>query len=80
VFVAAGDQLEEEVRGVLFKRDVADFVDHDEPDAAQLDQFSGQPAGGVGCFEAGDPVDGGGERDAVPGVGGFDGQACPFRS
>jgi hypothetical protein len=28
----------------------------------------------VGGFEAGDPVHGGGERDAVPGLGGFDGQ------
>ena len=27
VFVAAGDQLEEQVRGVLLEGDVADFVD-----------------------------------------------------
>lgn len=27
-FIAAGDQLKEQVRGVLVKRDVADFIDH----------------------------------------------------
>ena len=39
VFVAAGDQLEEQVRGVLLERDVADFVDDEQSDAAQLGQF-----------------------------------------
>ncbi len=29
----------------------------------------------VGGFESGHPVHGGGERDAVAGLGGFDGQA-----
>ena len=34
VFVPAGDELEEEVRGVLFEGDVADLVDDDQPVAA----------------------------------------------
>jgi len=36
VFVSAGDDLEEQVRGVLFEGQVADFVDDDEAVAAQL--------------------------------------------
>ena len=39
-----------------------------------LASSAGKPAGVVGGFEAGDPVHGGGERDAVPGLGGFDRQ------
>ena len=34
VFVAAGDELEEQVRGVLLERDVADLVDDQEAVAA----------------------------------------------
>jgi hypothetical protein len=34
VFVAGADELEEQVRGVLFEGDVADFVDDDEAVAA----------------------------------------------
>jgi hypothetical protein len=41
VFVAGRDQLEEQVRGVLLERDVADFVHDDQPVAAQPDQFLG---------------------------------------
>lgn len=37
VFVAAGDELEEKVRGVLIERDVAYFVDHQEAVAAEFD-------------------------------------------
>ena len=36
MFVAGGDELEEQVRGVLLERYVADFVDDDQPVAAQL--------------------------------------------
>lgn len=35
VFVAAGYQLEEQVRGVSFERDVSGLVDDDEPDAVE---------------------------------------------
>jgi hypothetical protein len=35
VFVAGRHELEEQVRGVLFEREVADFVDDDQPVAAQ---------------------------------------------
>ena len=75
VFVAAGDQLKEQVGGVLLERDVADFVDDEQSDAPQLGQLGWESARVVGGLESGDPVHGGGERDAVPGLGGFDGQA-----
>ena len=39
VFVAGGDELEEQVRGVLFEGQVADLVDDDQPVAAQPGQF-----------------------------------------
>jgi hypothetical protein len=48
---------------------------NEQPDAAQLGQLSGQTPGVVGGFEAGDPVHGGGERDAVAGLSGFDRQS-----
>ena len=35
VFVAGGDELEEQVRGVLLEGQVADLVDDDQPVAAQ---------------------------------------------
>jgi hypothetical protein len=34
VFVAAGDELEEQVRGVLIERDIADFIDYEQSIAA----------------------------------------------
>jgi hypothetical protein len=40
VFVAAGDELEEQVRGVLLERQVADLVDDDQSVAAQLSWVS----------------------------------------
>jgi hypothetical protein len=75
VFVAAGDQLEEQVRGVLFERDISDLVDDEQTDAPQFGQFSRKPASIVGGFESGHPVHGGGESDAMPGLGGFDRQS-----
>ena len=67
--------MEEQVRGVLFERDVADFIDDDQAVAAQPDQFLGQPAVLVGGLEPGDPVDGGGEQDPVTELGGPQAQA-----
>jgi hypothetical protein len=55
VFVAAGDQLEEQVRGVLIERDIAHFVNYEEPVAAQLGQFLGEFPAGVGFLEPGGP-------------------------
>ena len=65
VFVAGADELEEQVRSVLFEGQVADLVDDDESVAAQLGQFGGEPSGAVGVGQAGDPVGGGGEQDPV---------------
>ena len=48
---------------------------NEQPDAAQLGELGGQTSGVVGGFEAGDPVHGGGERDAVAGLSGFDRQS-----
>ena len=39
VFVAAGNQLDEQVGGVLFEGDVSDFVGDEQSDAAQLGQL-----------------------------------------
>ena len=39
VLVAGGDELEEQVRGVLFEGEVADLVDDDQPVAAQPGQL-----------------------------------------
>ncbi|ORV98945.1 hypothetical protein AWC13_12135 [Mycobacterium kubicae] len=36
LLVAAGDQLEKQIRGVLSEGDVADLVDDEQSDAAQL--------------------------------------------
>ena len=44
VFVTAGDELEEQIRGVLLERDVTDFVDDDQAVTAELHEFLGQPA------------------------------------
>lgn len=35
--------MKEHLRGVLFELDVADFIDDDQPVAAQPDQFLAQP-------------------------------------
>jgi hypothetical protein len=52
VFVAGGDELEEQIRGVLLEREVADLVDDDQPVAAQLDELLWEPACAVGVGEA----------------------------
>jgi hypothetical protein len=72
LLVARGDELEEQVRGVLVERDVADLVDDDQFVAADLLQFGLETSGLVGVREAGDPVVRGVEEDRVAGVGGFD--------
>ena len=53
VLVAGADELEEQVRGVLFEGQVADLVDHDQPVAAQLGQLGCQASGAVGLAVAG---------------------------
>jgi hypothetical protein len=44
VLVSAGDELEEQVRGVLLERQVADLVDDDQPVAAQPGELFGEQA------------------------------------
>ena len=73
-FVAGGDELEEQVRGFGFERDVADLVDDEQRVAAEPDELGLQPAGVVGVGEPGDPLGGGGEQDPVPGLAGPDRQ------
>ena len=65
VLVAAGHELEEQVRGVLLEGQVADLVDDDQPVAPQPRQFLGQPTGAVGFGEPGDPFGRGREQDAL---------------
>jgi hypothetical protein len=50
VFIAGRDELEEQVRGVLFERQVADLVDDDQPVAAQPDQLGVEAAALVGVL------------------------------
>ncbi len=47
LFVAAGDELEEQVGGIGVERQVADLVDDDQPVAAEPFEFGDQAAGGV---------------------------------
>lgn len=72
VFVAAGNELEEQVRGVLLEREVADFVHDDQPVAAQPGELVGQPTLSVRVGESGDPVGCGREQHPVPVPGGDD--------
>ena len=72
VFVAAGDELKEQVRGVLFEWNVADLVDDDEAVTAELDQFQGESALLVGRLQPGHPIDGSSEQHPVAGMGGLD--------
>ena len=73
-FVAGGDELEEQVGGLGFEGDVADLVDDQQRDAAEAGELVLEAAGVVGVGEAGDPLGGGGERDAVAGLAGPDAQ------
>ena len=73
--VAGADELEEQVRGFGFERDVADLVDDQEWVTPEPDEFGLEFPGVMGVGEDGDPVGGGGEQDAVAGLAGADGQA-----
>ena len=71
-FVAGGDELEEQVRGLGFERDVADLVDDQQRVASEAAQLVLQAAVVVGAGEAVDPLGGGREQDPVPGLAGAD--------
>jgi len=47
LFVAGGDELEEEVRGIVVEGDVADLVDDEQLVAAKATQFLLEPTGCV---------------------------------
>ena len=70
--VAGGHQLEEQVGGLGFERDVADFIDDEQRVAAEPDEFLLQPAGVMGFGQTGHPLAGGGEQHPVPGLAGPD--------
>jgi len=72
-FVAGADELEEQVGGFWFERDVADFVDDQQWISAQADELGLELSGVVGCGQDADPVGRGGEQHAVPGLAGPDG-------
>ena len=75
-FVAGGDELEEQVGGLGFEGDVADFVDDQERVSAQAGDLGLQAPGAVGGGEPVGPGGGGGEQDAVPGLAGLDAEPC----
>ena len=69
-FVAAGDQLEEQVGGFGLERDVADLVDDDQWVAAQAGQLGVDAPGLMRFGKTGHPFGGGGEQDAMAGLAG----------
>jgi hypothetical protein len=70
--VAARDQGEEQVRGLAFEREVADFVDDQQLVALDAFEFLVEGVALLGFFESADPLLGGGERDAVAVLAGLD--------
>lgn len=77
LLIERGDQLEEQVRGVLIERNVTDLFDDDDDDelvAADLFQLGLEPVGMMGRGEARDPVAGGVKEHRVAGMGGLDTQ------
>jgi hypothetical protein len=65
VLVAGGDELEEQVGGVLGEGEVANLVDDDQPVATESGELAGQAAAFVGLAQPRDPVGGGGEQDSM---------------
>jgi len=66
-FVAAGDEREEQVRGLALEGEVADLVDDDQCVALDPSQLGVERVAVLGGFEAVDPLLGGRERD-TPGA------------
>ena len=54
VFVAAADELEEQVRSVLLEGQVADLIDDDQPVAPQSGELLWESSSAVGIGESGD--------------------------
>jgi hypothetical protein len=73
-FVAAGDEREEQVGGLALEREIADLVDDQQPVAVQAAQFVVEAVAVLCLLEAVDPLLGGREQGAVPGLAGLDGQ------
>jgi hypothetical protein len=73
-FIAARDEREEQVGGLAFERQVADLVDDDQRVALDAAQFVVQRVAVLRLLETVDPLLGGGERDAMPGLAGLDRQ------
>lgn len=73
-FVAARDECEEQVRGLAFEGQVADFVDDDQAVTLDAPQLVIEGVAVLSRFEAVDPLLGGRERDAVSGLAGLDRQ------
>jgi len=70
-FVPAGDHLEEQVGVAGVVRDVADFVDAQDPDAAVGLEPAVEGAGGITAAEIEEQLGGGGKES---GLAGEDGQ------
>ena len=72
--VATRDQGEEQIRGLTLEGQIADLVDDQEAVALQSSQLGVQRVAVLGLLEPVDPLLGGCERDAVPGLAGLDRQ------
>ena len=67
LLVAAGDELEHQVRGLGVERDVADLVNDDQRDQREAFDLCLEVALAFGLSEPGDPLGRGRELDALPG-------------
>ena len=76
MLVAARYELKEEVGGVLFEGQVADFVNDDQPIAAQPGELAGQVPLPMRVGEPSDPVRRGGKQHPMPMPGGDDPECC----
>ena len=74
-FVAGRYQLEEQVGGFGFERDIAHLVDDEEGDAPQAGEFCLETSSGVGFGETAHPFGSGGESHPMSGLAGSDAQA-----
>ena len=70
--------MEEQVRGVLVERDVADFINDEQAVTAESGQFGGEFAAGVSVLEAADPA-GRGVEVSSPGFCGGSVRPVPSR-
>ena len=80
MFVAGGDELEDQIRGVLIEWNIANLIHDQQRVAPQSNELGGEFASGVGLLEAGNPPRRSVEQHPVAGLRGLhsqaDGEVC----